>query len=1122
MRTLIKLFFGSVFCFSLSAQSDNCATPTLVTLTNGSACVNGTTIGATSNNTFYGSCNTGSVNEVWYTYVATGSQNDFTITSLGLTNAEIVIDVDGCSNSSFEICNTVVGGAVLNQSWGIAPGSQVWIGIASNGGVEGNFQLCINSSSPSPGGGNTCIGAIPLCSNTFSVPTMAPFTASGQYPSCFLSAPQQDIWLEFTILAPGSFSWQVTPLCNAEFDWSLWNVTSGCPGAELACNYNYASNNSGTFGMVAGPGACNGESCDPIANVAAGQVFAIQIDNYSTSNDCGFNFTWLGTAQIAPTASFTINPNTITCGPSVNVTINNTSVGVPEWDFGNGNTYTGTTPPAQTYSTPGTYAITATIPGACPVTASQFVQLYGPLAGTIASTNASCPSVANGTASVTSITGGNGVYTYLWSTGATTPSISGLAPGNYSVTISNAVCGTSIVLNTTVGAGPAPTFIVAGTNPTSCGGTNGSILLSGLLNNTSYAVTYIDGGTTVGPTNYISSATGTINLTGLNAGNYNGFSVTINSSGCTGTSPTIISLVEPGAPTLTITNPAPVCSPSTVDITLAAITSGSTAGTLSYWTNSACTIPLASPSTIAVGNTYYIQLSNAGCSDVEPVLVTINATPILTITAPPAVCSPGSVDITAAAVTAGSTNVGSLSYWNDATASSVLSAPSAVLVSNTYYIQATNAGCTDLEAVLVTINPTPVLTIASPAAVCTPNTVDITAVAVTAGSTNTGTLTYWNDAAATSSLAAPAAISTSNTYYIQATSNGCTSIAPVIVTVNTTPVLAITDPAAVCSPSTVDITAATVTAGSTGAGALSYWTTAAATTPVTSPSVVATSGTYYVQANNAGCTDIEAVVVTVNATPVIVINNPPAVCTPNTVDITAAAVTSGSTNATNLTYWNDAAATSSLATPSAIGFSNTYYIQATNAGCTNIAPVVVVINALPGAPIAGTDATYCSSWVLENMTVSGTGGTYTWYTDASLNSVHGTGSGIAPLESLGTVIYYVTETVNGCEGPSSSVTITIEDCEIIVPTAFTPNGDGVHDTWEVVDLDGVYPNNVVTVYNRWGNMIFQSEKGQYSAKPWDGTFEGNALPVASYYYVIDFNDDQKGSQTGIVSIILEK
>ncbi len=137
------------------------------------------------------------------------------------------------------------------------------------------------------------------------------------------------------------------------------------------------------------------------------------------------------------------------------------------------------------------------------------------------------------------------MYTYLWNTGATTPSISGLAPGNYSVTISNAVCGSSIVLNTTVGAGPVPTFTVAGTNPTTCGGTNGSILLSGLLNNTSYSVTYLDGTTSVGPTNYTSSGTGTINLTGLNAGNYSGFSVTLNSSGCAGTSPTIISLVDP-------------------------------------------------------------------------------------------------------------------------------------------------------------------------------------------------------------------------------------------------------------------------------------------------------------------------------------------------------------------------------------------------------------------------------------------------------------------------------------------------------------------------------------------------------------------------------------------------
>jgi gliding motility-associated-like protein len=196
----------------------------------------------------------------------------------------------------------------------------------------------------------------------------------------------------------------------------------------------------------------------------------------------------------------------------------------------------------------------------------------------------------------------------------------------------------------------------------------------------------------------------------------------------------------------------------------------------------------------------------------------------------------------------------------------------------------------------------------------------------------------------------------------------------------------------------------------------------------------------------------------------------------------------------------------------------------TDANCANTGSgtQTIVINPIPSAPLAGTDAVYCSSWDLVNMTVSGTGGTYTWYSDEQLSLVLGTGTGMMPIEVNGTNSYYVTETVNGCEGPASIVSITIEDCEIVVPTAITPNGDGIHDTWEIVNLDVVYPDNVVTVYNRWGNMIYQSEKGQYSVKPWDGTYEGDMLPVASYYFVIDLNDSEKGSQTGIVSIVLEK
>jgi gliding motility-associated-like protein len=210
---------------------------------------------------------------------------------------------------------------------------------------------------------------------------------------------------------------------------------------------------------------------------------------------------------------------------------------------------------------------------------------------------------------------------------------------------------------------------------------------------------------------------------------------------------------------------------------------------------------------------------------------------------------------------------------------------------------------------------------------------------------------------------------------------------------------------------------------------------------------------------------------------------------------------------------------------SGMSLGTSYTVTVSNGTCTSTASTSFSIEAqfiVPSAPLAGTDSTYCSNWIIAEMTVSGSGGTYTWYTDPMLSSSSefGTGSSIMPANTIGTITYYVTETLNGCEGLASSVTITIQDCEIIVPTAFTPDNDGINDVWEIVDLDEVYPNNVVTVFNRWGNVVYQSEEGNYGGMPWDGTFKGNPLPVASYYFVIDFNVPEITPRTGTVSIIL--
>jgi gliding motility-associated-like protein len=290
---------------------------------------------------------------------------------------------------------------------------------------------------------------------------------------------------------------------------------------------------------------------------------------------------------------------------------------------------------------------------------------------------------------------------------------------------------------------------------------------------------------------------------------------------------------------------------------------------------------------------------------------------------------------------------------------------------------------------------------------------------------------------------------------------------------------------------------------------------------------VTQSGTYYMYNGANGCSDEESVIITINPLPTVTsVMGGNVYCAGDVVNNIEAMVTGSANWTIDYTLDGVAQTASGSTSPITLGNAAGVYVvtNVTDANCTNTAAgsQTIVVNPIPVAPIAGTDFVYCSSWALNDMTVSGTGGTYTWYSDNTLTTVLGTGSSQSPIDVNGTSNYYVTETVAGCEGPADMVTITIEDCEIIVPTAITPNGDGIHDDWEIVDLDNVYPDNVVTVYNRWGAKLYESKKGNYASKPWDGKFEGSALPVASYYFVIDFNLPDVEPMKGIVSIVLDK
>ena len=91
------------------------------------------------------------------------------------------------------------------------------------------------------------------------------------------------------------------------------------------------------------------------------------------------------------------------------------------------------------------------------------------------------------------------------------------------------------------------------------------------------------------------------------------------------------------------------------------------------------------------------------------------------------------------------------------------------------------------------------------------------------------------------------------------------------------------------------------------------------------------------------------------------------------------------------------------------------------------------------------------------------------------------------------------------------------DFNIFIPNVFTPNGDGSFDIWWIKNIDQ-FPDNKVTVYNRWGSIVYDASGYDNTTVYWDGTDDGEPLPFGTYYYIVDLGNGSD-PESGYVSII---
>lgn len=107
-----------------------------------------------------------------------------------------------------------------------------------------------------------------------------------------------------------------------------------------------------------------------------------------------------------------------------------------------------------------------------------------------------------------------------------------------------------------------------------------------------------------------------------------------------------------------------------------------------------------------------------------------------------------------------------------------------------------------------------------------------------------------------------------------------------------------------------------------------------------------------------------------------------------------------------------------------------------------------------------------------------------------------------------------TDKVSGCFAEDKTVVTPVSN--IYIPSAFTPNGDGKNDRWEIPGL-ALYPDARVTIFNRWGQKIFEAK--DYINHPWNGLYKNIMQPHDAYVYVIQLNDEKKQLFKGTVILI---
>ncbi|MFN3939162.1 MAG: gliding motility-associated C-terminal domain-containing protein [Chitinophagales bacterium] len=265
--------------------------------------------------------------------------------------------------------------------------------------------------------------------------------------------------------------------------------------------------------------------------------------------------------------------------------------------------------------------------------------------------------------------------------------------------------------------------------------------------------------------------------------------------------------------------------------------------------------------------------------------------------------------------------------------------------------------------------------------------------------------------------------------------------------------------------------------------------------PVASP----TSTTAYLLTtyDTLGCPATDAVLITVNPLPNINAGSDEAIC----VD---GQVTLGATGGVSY-VWSPAIGLDNpnIANPvCTVDEETVYTVTGTDAnGCVNTDEMTVSVNYLPEVIAVANPYTidvFLGEYTQLDVTTGGV--QFSWFPPSGLSDANIQNPTAQPQDTL---VYTVTVTdAQGCVNSDTVIVYVIGELTVLLPNAFSPNGDGINDYYYPA-VSGSGDLDYYAIYNRWGEMIFENTAPNTAdaSNGWNGEWNGKQAEVGAYVVI---------------------